>query len=59
VFGWDLVVWEPILEQYESKGVLGSSEVHIEIVDVVDDSSRSEGDSNSIMAEIRSEPVSD
>jgi len=33
-FGWDLVVWQPILEQSEPKGVLGPSEAHVEVVDV-------------------------
>jgi len=58
-FGWDLVVWKPILEQSEPKGALGPSEVHIEVVDIVDDSSPSKGDSDSVMPETRSKPVSD
>jgi len=41
-FGWDLVVWKPILKQSKPKGALGSSEVHIEVVDVVDDLSPSQ-----------------
>jgi len=49
-------VWKPILEQSEPKGVLGPSEAHIE---VVDDSSPSEGDCDSVMAEIGYEHVSD
>jgi len=56
--GRDLVLWEPILEQYGLKGVLGTSEVQTEVVDVVDDSSLSEGDSDSVPAEAGPEPVS-
>ena len=58
VFGWDLVMWKPILEQSEPKGALGPSEVQTEVF-VIDDSSPSEGDSNSVMVETRYEPVSD
>jgi len=58
-FGWGLVVWKPILEQSKPKSALGPSEVHIEVVDVVDDLSPSEGDFDSMMAEIGSEPISD
>ena len=58
-FGWDLVVWKPVLVQSEPKGALKPSKVHIEIVDVVDDSSPSKADSDSVMAETGSEPVSD
>jgi len=57
-FGWDLVVWKPILQQSEPKGALGPSEVQTEIF-VVDDSSSSEGDSDSVLAEIGFEPVFD
>ena len=48
---------EPILEQSRPKGVQGLSEVQTEVIDVVDDSSLSEGDSDSVLAETRSEPV--
>jgi len=58
-FGWDLVVWKPIVVQSEPKGVLGPSEAHVEVVDVLDDSSPYEGDSDSVMVERGSEPVSD
>jgi len=58
-FGWDLVVWKRTLEQSEPKGVLGPNEAHVEVVDVLDDSSPSEGDSDSVMVEIGSEPVSE
>ena len=58
-FEWDLVVWKPFVEQSEPKGVLGPSEAYVEVVDVLDDSSPSEGDSDSIMVEIGSELVSD
>jgi len=58
-FGWNLVVWKPILEQSEPKGLLGPSEAHVEVVDVLDDSSPYEGDSDSVIVEIGSEPVSD
>jgi len=57
-FGWDLVMWKPILAQAEPKGALGPSELHIEVVNVVDDSSPSEEDSDSVMTETGSEPVS-
>ena len=50
-FGWDLVVWKLILQQSEPKGALEPSEVQTEVF-VVDDSSRSEGDSDSMLAEI-------
>ena len=58
-FGWDLVVWKPILEESEPKGALGPSEVHIKVVDVVDDLSSSGGDSDSVMVETGLEPVFD
>ena len=58
-FGWDLVLWEPILEQSGPKGVLGPSEVQTEVFDVVGDSSLSEGDSDSMLAKTGPEPVSD
>jgi len=58
-FGWDLVVWKSIVEQFEPKGVLGPSETHVEVADVLDDLSPSEGDSDSVMVETRSEPVSE
>ena len=45
--------------QSEPKGVLGPSEAHVEVVDVLDDSSPYEGDSDSVMVERGSEPVSD
>jgi len=57
--GWDLVVWKPTLEQSEPKGVLGPSEAHVEVVDVLDDSSPSEEDFDSVMVEIGSESISD
>ena len=56
--GWDLVMWKPILEQSEPKGALRPSEVHTEAF-VVDDSSLLEGDSDSVMVETGSEPISD
>ena len=58
-FEWNLVVWKPILEQYELKGFLGPSEAHVEVIDGLDDSFPFEGDSNSVMVETRSEPISD
>jgi len=58
-FGWNLVVWKPILEQSQPKGVLGPNEAHVKVVDVLDDSSSSEGDSDSVVVEIGSELVSD
>jgi len=58
-FGWDLVLWTPTLEQSGPKGVLGPSEVQTEVFDVVDDSSLSEGDSDSVLAEAGPELISD
>ena len=69
-FGWDLELFEPILEQPGVKSAAGPSEVQIEVVDVVnvdDDSSLSEEDSDDVhmtryeimLAETRSEPVLD
>ena len=58
-FGWDLVLFEPILEQSGPKGVLGPSDVQTEVFDVVDDSSLSKGDSDSMQVETGLEPVSD
>ena len=58
-FGWDLVLWKPILEPFGRKGVLGPSEVQTEVIDVVDGSSLSKGDSDSMPAETRLEPISD
>ena len=58
-FGQDLAVWKSILEQSESKGVLGPSEAYVKVVDVLDDQSPSEGESNSVMVETGSKPVSD
>ena len=66
--GWEL--FEPILEQPGVKSAAGPSEVQTEVVDVVDvddDSSLSEGDSDDVhitgceimLAETRSGPVSD
>ena len=50
---------KPILEQSKLKSILRPSEVQTEVVDVVDDTSLSEGGSNSVLADIRPEPVSD
>ena len=47
-FGWDLVVRKLILEQSKPKGLLEPGESHTEVFDVVDDSSPSEGDSDSV-----------
>ena len=66
-FGWDLVFFEPILEQSRPKGVQGPSDVQTEVIDVDDDSSPSEGDSDSVhvtsweivLVETRSEHVPD
>ena len=58
-FRWDLVIWKPIVVSSEPKGVLGPSEAHIEVVVVLDNSSPSEGDSDSVMVETGSKPVSD
>jgi len=58
-FGWDLVLFEPILEQSGPKAVQGPSEVQTEVTNVVDDSSLSEGDFDSVLAETRPELVSD
>jgi len=58
-FGWDLVLFEPILEQSWPKGVLGPSKVQTEVFDVVNDLSLSEGDSNSILVETWHEPIPD
>jgi len=57
-FGWDLAAWKPILEQSEPEGALGPSEVHVEVVDLVDDLSASDGDSDSVMAETGFKPIS-
>jgi len=58
-FGCDLVLFEPILEQSGPKGVQGPSTVQTKVIDVVDDSSLSEGDSDSTLAETRPDPISD
>jgi len=69
-FGWDLELFVPILEQPGVKSSAGPSEVQTEVVDLVDvddDSSLSEGDSDDVhitgceimLAETRSGPVSD
>jgi len=58
-FGWDLVLWEPILEQSGPKGVLGPSEVQTEVFNVIDNSSLSEGDFDFVLAKTGPEPVSD
>ena len=66
-FGWDLELFEPILEQPGVKSAAGPSEVQTEVVDVDDDSSLSEGDSDDMhitgceimLAETRSGPVPD
>ena len=58
-FGWNLVVWKPVVVQSEPKGVLRPSQAHVEVVNVLNDSSPSEGDSNSVMVKTRSEPVSE
>jgi len=51
-------VWKPILQQSEPKGALGPSEVPTEVF-AANDLSPSEGDSNLVLAETGSEPVSD
>jgi len=43
--------------QSEPKAILGPNEAHIEVVDVLDESSPSEGDSDSIRVETGSEPI--
>jgi len=58
-FGWNLVVWKPFGEQFEPKAVLRPNEAHIEVMDVLDESSPSEGDSYSVRVEIGSELVSE
>ena len=58
-FGWDMVLFGPILEQSRPKGVQGPSEAQTEVINVLDDSSLSKGDSDSVLAETRPEPVSD
>ena len=58
-FGWELVVWKPILEQSELKGDLGPNEVQTEVFEIVDDSSLSKGDFVSVLEEIGSHPVSE
>jgi len=58
-FGWNLVVWNPVGVQSEPKDVLGPNETHIEVVDVLDESPPSEGDSDSVRVETGSEPVSE
>ena len=58
-FRWNLVVWKPVVVQSESKGVLGPSEAHVKVVDVLDDLSPSEGDSDSVTVKTGSEPVSE
>ena len=58
-FGWNLVVWKPFGVQSEPKAVLGPNEAHIDVVDVLDESSPSEGDSNSVRVETGSKPISE
>jgi len=58
-FGWNLVVWKPFRVQFEPKAVLGPNETRIEVVDVLDESSPSAGDSDSVRVETGSEPVSE
>jgi len=58
-FGWNLVVWKPFGVQSEPNVVLGPNEAHIEVVDVVDESSPSERDSGLVRVETGSEPVSE
>jgi len=58
-FGWNLVVWKPVVVQSEPKGVLRPSQAHVEVVNVLNDSSPSEGDSDSVMAETGSKPISE
>ena len=58
-FGWNLIVWKPFGKQSEPKAVLGPNEADIEVVDVLDESSPSEGDSDSVRVEIESEPISE
>jgi len=43
----------------EPKAVLGPNEAHIEVVDVLDESSPFEGDSDSVREETGSEPLSE
>jgi len=52
-----LIVWKSFGLQYEPKAVLRRNEAHIEVVDVLDESSPSEGDSDSFRVETGSEPV--
>jgi len=56
-FGWDMVLFEPILEQSVPKDVQGPSEVQTKVIDVNDDSSLFEEDFDSVLVETRSEPV--
>jgi len=53
--GWNLVIWKPFGVQSEPKAVLGPNEAHIEVVDVLDDSSPSD----SVRVETGSEAVSE
>ena len=54
-----MIVWKSFGLQYEPKAVLRRNEAHIEVVDVLDESSPSEGDSDSFRVETGSEPVSE
>ena len=47
-FGWNVAVWKHFGVQYEPKAIPGLNKAHIEVVDVLDDSSPSEGDSDSV-----------
>jgi len=56
-FEWNLVFWKPFAVQSEPTGVLGPSKAHVEVVDVLNDLSQSEGEFDSVMVETGSEPV--
>jgi len=54
-FGWNLIIWKPLSK---SKAVLGPNEARFEVMDVLDESSPSEAEYDSIREETGSEPVS-
>jgi len=58
-FGWELVIWKPFGVQFWSKAVLGPNKANFDVVDVLDElpPSEDDGDSNTVRAEIGSEPV--
>jgi len=60
-FGWELVIWKPFGLQFGSKVVLGPNEAGFDVVDILDESSSSkdDGDSGTIRAEIGPEPISE